>query len=446
MMKTIEQKMIAATAIHPHAHNREFPTTGEDWLAFVADVAEKGVLVELVVRPDPDGSGYECLQGHRRHAAALSAGIKKLACRVVAASDEEAFGLLWEGNLHRLNPDPVDEARYVRGMMDLFGYELAEVARRMHHSLEWVRTRQRLLDLGDEVITAVRLHGRERLSMGAVEEILKVPEEWWPEAVQLVLYPVFEPHALSESQAKDVLKRCLIEPKARAAGWEAAREKLGKTWRKTLEKLCQKGTKPELAIQVRGLEAAEKLTRGMENAEELVSLAECLPSAPEGLRWLHLAVKHGLAVQVCPVPATGSLMDRGATLESRALVDGSLLRDAEAAAAEHGGEAWLVTRKRRLEKTPADRTAGALAVLDGEGEADYDPEGPAEVELTQTMEHHGFVNLGAVLTLQRWVTGSNADPMNAPEEVPKWARKLAVEGWWTDLEEVLEWFLRLKKP
>ena len=51
MMKTIEQKMIAATAIHPHAHNREFPTTGEDWLAFVADVAEKGVLVELVQAP-----------------------------------------------------------------------------------------------------------------------------------------------------------------------------------------------------------------------------------------------------------------------------------------------------------------------------------------------------------------------------------------------------------
>lgn len=38
-------------------------------------IEDKGVLVPMIVRPNPIGSGYEIIAGHRRKAASEWAGI-----------------------------------------------------------------------------------------------------------------------------------------------------------------------------------------------------------------------------------------------------------------------------------------------------------------------------------------------------------------------------------
>ena len=356
-MKRIETKEIQLASITANPRNREFTTTGEEWLAFAMDVAENGILKTLLVRKKGSGreEAYECINGHRRLRAGLEGGLDATLCEVVECDDEEAFREMWRDNVHRLNPDPVDEAKYVRGMMDLYGATVESLAAEMHRSMEWVRTRQRLLDLGDEVCEAVRRPDRDRLTMGAVEEILRVPEGWWPEAVQLVLHPDLELGTLNAEQARDVLQTCLLEPRARAEAWEGMREKLQKTWRKELEGLLPKEKRGELSIQVRSLDESEKLRPGFEEAACKVPLEMCLPDAPAGLTWLDLAVKHGLAVQIVPDTAQGPGA-RGQGPEkrkkeemgSRAVVDGVLLREAESAAAEHGGSPWLVTGTKKV--------------------------------------------------------------------------------------------------
>jgi hypothetical protein len=78
-----------------------------------------------------------------------------------------------------------------------------------------------------------------------------------------------------------------------------------------------------------------------------------MPDAPEKVRWVNLAVKHGLAVQIVPsndVPEYRKSWDlkKGKEIGSKAVVDEVLLCEAESAAAEHGGTPWLVTGKKRM--------------------------------------------------------------------------------------------------
>ena len=46
--------------------------------ALMKSIEDEGVIVPLLVRPNPDGEGYEVIAGHRRKAAAQWAGQKDI--------------------------------------------------------------------------------------------------------------------------------------------------------------------------------------------------------------------------------------------------------------------------------------------------------------------------------------------------------------------------------
>lgn len=446
-MRTIERVEIELKDIHPHPWNREFATRGEVWDDFEDDIAARGIMEDLEVRPRAKG-GFECLKGHRRRHAGLKRGIERAWCLVRECSDEEAFDLLCLANMRRENLTPYDEAQAVRVKIDEFGRTVEEIAAEWNHSAEWVRTRQRMLDLGDEVLDAVRRPGRDRLPMGSVEEILRCPEPLWPQAVQLVLSPVLQVEPLSPDQARDVLKKHLLEPAAREQAWEEVREKLGKAWRKDLEKLCRPGTKEDLVVLTRPLKDIGQMMPGMLRADEAVPMADCMPGAPAGLLWLHLAVRHGMAVQVVPAGEGG----KPKQAETKPVVDSLLLRQAEAAAAEHGAEHWLVTAKKRVENQPAappTREERAKAVAAGEGDPAFqdDPNAePVQEVIEQRMESRAWVDLGVVRDVAAWAKEDEADPASAPDYVPEWVKRLAYEGDWKTIDEAMAWILSLKDP
>lgn len=438
-MKTIERKEIELADITPHPENREFVTRGADWDHFEDDIGENGIEVDLVVRLLPDG-GYQCLEGHRRLTAGMQRDLGQAWCIVKDCTEAEAVRAVWRGNMHRENLTAYDEACGVRALVRSAGMTPAEVAAEWNRAIEWVRTRQGLLELGDEVMEAVRRPGRDRLTMGAVEEILRVPAELRGEAVQLVLHPVMG--TLSEEEARDVLRRCLLEPREREVAWEGNRGKLMKTWRKTLEKLCLANSKDELAVQVRPLKETEGFTRGYEGAEDLIPLDLLMPDAPLRLRWLHLAVRHHLAVQIVPVGTDG--------VETRAVVNAGMLRDAEAALAEHAGGNWLAGNRRRLAAVPGQgsdddkRLAKAKADVEAGFDTGVDVSEKAETVIEQSVTRAVMIDMTAVRNVGLWALSADADPMNAPEWVPKWARKLGMEGLWTQIDEIKEWVMKLK--
>lgn len=73
-------------------------------------IEEKGVLVPLIVRPNPDGEGYEIIAGHRRKAACEWADIDTVPVIVMQMDDAEATIAMIDSNLQREHIRPSEKA------------------------------------------------------------------------------------------------------------------------------------------------------------------------------------------------------------------------------------------------------------------------------------------------------------------------------------------------
>ena len=73
-------------------------------------IEEKGVLVPLIVRTNPDGEGYEIIAGHRRKAACEWAGVDTVPVMVMQMDDAEATIAMIDSNLQRENIRPSEKA------------------------------------------------------------------------------------------------------------------------------------------------------------------------------------------------------------------------------------------------------------------------------------------------------------------------------------------------
>ena len=73
-------------------------------------IEEKGVLVPLIARTNPDGEGYEIIAGHRRKAACEWAGVDTVPVMVMQMDDAEATIAMIDSNLQRENIRPSEKA------------------------------------------------------------------------------------------------------------------------------------------------------------------------------------------------------------------------------------------------------------------------------------------------------------------------------------------------
>lgn len=73
-------------------------------------IEENGVLVPLIVRENPYGTGYEIISGHRRKAACEWAGITEVPVVVMKLTDEEAMITMVDSNLQREDIKPSEKA------------------------------------------------------------------------------------------------------------------------------------------------------------------------------------------------------------------------------------------------------------------------------------------------------------------------------------------------
>ena len=73
-------------------------------------IEEKGILVPLLVRPNPKSSGYEIIAGHRRKAASEWAGIDSVPVMIVPMNDEDAIIAMVDSNLQREHIKPSEKA------------------------------------------------------------------------------------------------------------------------------------------------------------------------------------------------------------------------------------------------------------------------------------------------------------------------------------------------
>ena len=225
----VDMRWVSPAVIEPHPLNpRVVVTEGPVWEAFLESVRSRGVLQPLLVRPRPDGEdGFECVGGHRRLQAALVAEVLRVPVIVRGFSDAEALEVLLIENLERSDLDPMEEAAGVSALVSEGGLSPDGLAARLGRSEEWVQLRLDLPSLPAEGHAAVRTG---QLSLGVAREVLRLPADDRPRALQLVLTPEWSPEPLSLAAARRELEERVWEPRRLAEWWTGAMGGLREEW------------------------------------------------------------------------------------------------------------------------------------------------------------------------------------------------------------------------
>lgn len=183
-----------------------------------------GVLQPLVVTrkefTKEDGGlavEYELIAGERRLRASKLAGLQQVPALIRSGdqSDKMKLELAIIENLQREDINSVDRARAFSRLASEFGMKHVQIAEKVGKSREYVSNTLRILDLPEEILTAL---SEGKLSEGHTRPLLMLTDR---KEEQLVLFKeivlkritVREAEAFARNTAKDrVRKKSLIDP------------------------------------------------------------------------------------------------------------------------------------------------------------------------------------------------------------------------------------------
>ena len=148
-MKNKEIVNIRVEHIHPHPEN---PRKDLGDLSELAEsIMKKGILQNLTIIPIEDAPGeYTAIIGHRRHAAAMLAGILEVPCVIVEGmSKKEQLSTMLEENIQRNDLTIIEQAQGFQLMLDL-GETAQTIAEKTGFSQTTIRHRLNLAKLNQK--------------------------------------------------------------------------------------------------------------------------------------------------------------------------------------------------------------------------------------------------------------------------------------------------------
>lgn len=150
----------------------------------IASIKRHGILQPLVVTKTPDG--YELIAGERRLRAARMAGLTDVPVVIRSAEEQDKLELALVENIQRADLNPIEEARAYKKLIEDYDLTQEVVAERLGKSRPQVANTIRLLDLPEEVQSAVR-EGRIPVTAARALLSLEGPEQqlaWWKKLTQ----------------------------------------------------------------------------------------------------------------------------------------------------------------------------------------------------------------------------------------------------------------------
>ena len=89
--------------------NHPFRVRNDEQMSeLVKSVSANGILVPVLIRPHPNGHGYEMISGHRRMNAAMVNGQEKIQAIVRELTDDQATIIMVDSNIQRENILPTE--------------------------------------------------------------------------------------------------------------------------------------------------------------------------------------------------------------------------------------------------------------------------------------------------------------------------------------------------
>lgn len=166
-------RMLSLASIKPLPGNprKYFDEAALDELA--ASIAARGVIQPIIVRPHPEGQGFQLVAGERRWRAAQKARLHEIPALVRTLSDREVMALALIENLQREDLNPVEEARAYHRLSEDEGMIQVDIAKMVEKSRSHVANMMRLMTLPDSVLDLVE---QGRLSTGHVRALIGRPD------------------------------------------------------------------------------------------------------------------------------------------------------------------------------------------------------------------------------------------------------------------------------
>ncbi|MFO6446674.1 ParB/RepB/Spo0J family partition protein [Erythrobacter sp. NE805] len=115
-------------------------------------IATRGVIQPIIVRPHPDGTGFQLVAGERRWRAAQKARLHEIPALVRDLSDREVMALALIENLQREDLSPVEEARAYHRLSEEEGMIQVDIAKMVEKSRSHVANMMRLMTLPGRVL------------------------------------------------------------------------------------------------------------------------------------------------------------------------------------------------------------------------------------------------------------------------------------------------------
>lgn len=162
-------RMVAISSIKPLPGNprKYFDESALEELA--ASIATRGVIQPIIVRPHPNGEGYQLVAGERRWRAAQKARLHEIPALVRNLSEREVMALALIENLQREDLTPVEEARAYHRLSEGEGMIQVDIAKMVEKSRSHVANMMRLMTLPDPVLDLIE---QGKLSMGHARALI----------------------------------------------------------------------------------------------------------------------------------------------------------------------------------------------------------------------------------------------------------------------------------
>ena len=144
-----------------------------DLTELAESIREQGLIHPLVVEALALGR-YRIVAGERRFSACRQLGLETVPCLVRTVAEHARLALQLIENLHRQDLQPLEEARAFQRLMGEFNLTQRDLAQRLGKSLGAINQTLRILDLGEDILSAVQTS--EHVNKSVLLEIAKEPD------------------------------------------------------------------------------------------------------------------------------------------------------------------------------------------------------------------------------------------------------------------------------
>lgn len=219
--------------LHPFEGHPFQVRDDEEMQQMVESLSEFGVLVPLIVRPDPYG-GYEILSGHRRHRASELAEKETVPAIIRDLDDDAAIILMCDSNLQRENILPSERAWAYKMKLDALKHQGKRNDLQQDSTSSQVGTKLR----ADEQIAQQVGESRNQIQRyirltNLLPEVLDMVD-----SKQISFNPAVELSYLKPSEQKDFLEAMDATQAAPSLSQAQRMKKLSQEGGCTLEAMC----------------------------------------------------------------------------------------------------------------------------------------------------------------------------------------------------------------